>query len=358
MRASNRWLLGIGSLVVALLTGIGIIGMVSQPKTETPRTDTVPFLAGTDFTRTDNGLRITGTTQLSTRSYRIFLASESVSATAFADGNSIVVTLPEGFDETDESRRYPVLYLLNGSGSDGGSMQWFERGEIESVLGESQMIAVMPDGGNTGWYTNWKSPSEEPRDWQTMHLDEVVPWVDESLPTVATRSGRAIGGVSMGGYGAIRYAQERPELFAEAFSISGILDFRKQEIRKQIDQQIVASGAPSGAVFGAPGGAEESSWSDNDPLTKVEKLNDTRIQLSAGTGSSSEPEQLEPLVRESTETFARELTTRGIEHDLQIFDDKREGCDGGHNWGCWVPEARRLIPTVLSGLNVGQTPHS
>lgn len=349
-------------LGLGLLLGGCAIGQAQPPLGEaTQRTDPVPFLSGEDFTRTEHGMRITGTTKLSERSYRVFLASEAVAANAFTEGNSVVVTLPRGFVKT---ARYPVIYLLNGSGTDGDSTQWFTRGNVEEVIGDGEVIAVMPDGGKAGWYTNWVSGQGGARNWQDLHLDELVPWIDGHLPTLATRGSRAIGGVSMGGFGAIHYAQERPDLFAQAFSISGILDFGQGSTRKLIDQQTVEFGAAPGTVFGKPAAHADDPWAANDPLARAGELAGVGIHLVAGTGTASadpdaaDPQHLEYLVRQSTEAFARELEIQGGDPGLKIFDDGTPGCDGGHNWGCWTPQAADLLPRILSGLEAREEPAS
>lgn len=354
MRRRIQALLGTCVLGFGLLVGGCTLGQGQAPaEMLTQRTDAVPFLAGQDFARTDNGLRITGTTRLSDRSYRVYLATDAVSSDAFAEGNSIVVTLPRGYVDTT---RYPVLYLLNGSGTDGDAMQWFTRGDVEAVLGDSQAIAVMPDGGNAGWYTNWKSAPNGARDFQSLHLDELVPWIDGHLPTLATRGSRAIGGVSMGGFGAISYAEARPDLFSQAFSFSGILDFGAASTRELIDQQAVAAGAGPGAVFGKPVTGTENPWAVSDPTRHAGELEAAGIHLVAGAGTPSadpqadNPQHLEYLVRQSTEAFAQELGRQGIQYDLEILDGTTPGCDGGHNWGCWTPAAAQLVPRIVSGL--------
>src|SRR5438128_1855963 len=63
-----------------------------------------------------------------------------------------------------------------------------------------------------------------PAAWETYHMRELIPWIDSHYPTVADRSGRAIAGLSMGGFGAMTYAAKHPDLFAAAGSFSGAVD--------------------------------------------------------------------------------------------------------------------------------------
>ena len=79
----------------------------------------------------------------------------------------------------------------------------------------------MPDGGKVGWYTNWVDQSGGAQAWRDFHVDQLIPWIDANLRTIASKCGRAIAGLSMGGFGAIRYAQDRPDLFAYVAQLLG-----------------------------------------------------------------------------------------------------------------------------------------
>ena len=79
----------------------------------------------------------------------------------------------------------------------------------------------MPDAGKVGWETNWVDQSGGAQAWRDFHVDQLIPWIDANLRTISSKSGRAIAGLSMGGFGAIRYAQDRPDLFTYAASFSG-----------------------------------------------------------------------------------------------------------------------------------------
>ena len=117
----------------------------------------------------------------------------------------------------------PVLYLLHGADSDDTS--WTRFGDAERITARAPMIVVMPDGGAHGWYTDWYEGAApvQPR-WETYHVAELVPWIDATYRTIAARRGRAIAGLSMGGYGALSYAARHPGTFAAAASFSGALE--------------------------------------------------------------------------------------------------------------------------------------
>src|SRR5438105_6574707 len=121
------------------------------------------------------------------------------------------VLTPLGYDASG-AMRYPVLYLLHGHG--GSYDDWVAKGDVMSTV--TSTIVVMPDGGYDGWYSDWYGTDLDghtrnpPAAWETFHIGELVPWVDATYPTIADRSGRAIAGLSMGGFGAMRHAARQP----------------------------------------------------------------------------------------------------------------------------------------------------
>jgi S-formylglutathione hydrolase FrmB len=129
----------------------------------------------------------------------------------------------------------------------GGEWDWARHGRIDRVMdslaarGAPEAIVVMPDGDD-GWYTTWNviasltdCPSRVPDDEPAARY--CVPWaryddyvardlvarVDSAYRTRADRAHRAVGGLSMGGYGAMTLALRYPDVFAAAASHSGVL---------------------------------------------------------------------------------------------------------------------------------------
>lgn len=109
---------------------------------------------------------------------------------------------------------FPVFYLLHGLSDD--HTIWLRRTRLESYVAGLPMIVVMPDGFR-GFYTD----NEQGPAFGRYIGEELVAVIDRFFPTRASRSGRAIGGLSMGGYGALRNALTYPETFGSANSHSG-----------------------------------------------------------------------------------------------------------------------------------------
>ncbi len=128
------------------------------------------------------------------------------------------VYLPPGFDP---SSRYPVVYLLHGL--PGSPSEFLFGTRLASFADDGiaagkliPFIAVAPAAGpDQGYDGEWAGPYEKEV------IDDVVPWVDSHLPTIATRAGRTIAGLSAGGYGAFDIALRNPGVFGTVMSWSG-----------------------------------------------------------------------------------------------------------------------------------------
>ena len=134
------------------------------------------------------------------------------------------VVLPPDYESSDE--RYPVLYLLHGLTQD--YTTWSRLGAPFYAREIGELIVVMPDGGNS-WYVNWAESGEgQKNDWEDHVVRDVVAHVDANFRTIARREGRAIAGLSMGGYGALTMGLRNSEMFISIGSTSGALEHAKQ----------------------------------------------------------------------------------------------------------------------------------
>ena len=127
------------------------------------------------------------------------------------------VTLPDDYYR-DPTRRFPVLLLLHGT--DGTADDWLDAGglaDASNADGTLPFIVVTPGAGNS-WYVDNGSVA-----WETALLDDLLPAIDARFRTIQGRAGRAIAGLSMGGYGAIHLALRHPDQFAAVASLSGAL---------------------------------------------------------------------------------------------------------------------------------------
>ena len=129
-----------------------------------------------------------------------------------------VVYLPPGYDESP-ARRYPTAYLLHGGGGD--IMEWPSYGafdQADRLMGEQIIppyIIVLPDGGQEYWvdHVTDRRTGANGEKWGTYTAKEVVPTIDARYRTIPNASARAIGGLSMGGHGAIQLALNFPGIW-------------------------------------------------------------------------------------------------------------------------------------------------
>lgn len=124
------------------------------------------------------------------------------------------VLLPPGY--AHGSKRYPLLILLHGLSGD--YKDWDERTRLADYAQHHQFVIVMPDGVN-GWWIN--AANQQDSRYEDFLQKELLPDVEKRYRVIRARYGRAIAGLSMGGYGAIRLALVSPQTFAVAGSFSG-----------------------------------------------------------------------------------------------------------------------------------------
>jgi putative tributyrin esterase len=133
------------------------------------------------------------------------------------------IVLPAKYEQTTD--RYPVLYLLHGYSS---NYTAWARLKVPEYARAFDLIVVMPDAGNS-WYVNWaKSEDGQKNQWDDYFVKDLIGHVDATYRTLAKREGRAINGLSMGGYGGLVLGLKHPELFCSIGSHSGAVAIAKQ----------------------------------------------------------------------------------------------------------------------------------
>lgn len=117
----------------------------------------------------------------------------------------------------EKDGRYPVVYLLHGYGGDYSSWIKTTKPELPEMADKNGVVFVCPDGRNS-WY--FDSPVDTSVRYITFVSKELVRYVDNHYPTLASRAGRAITGFSMGGHGAL-WCALNSGMFGAAGSMSG-----------------------------------------------------------------------------------------------------------------------------------------
>ncbi len=132
------------------------------------------------------------------------------------------IYLPAGYTD---SKQYPVLYLLHGWGGD--QNEWWVYDDMADdadamiASGEvPEMIIVTPDGQTWRYIDNWNGNG---LDYEQYFFKELMPYIETRYSIRRERQSRAIGGFSMGGYGALRYGVVHHELFSYVYAMSSVI---------------------------------------------------------------------------------------------------------------------------------------
>jgi S-formylglutathione hydrolase FrmB len=196
------------------------------------------------------------------------------SAQAPAQAGEMVtnVVLPSGYGG---KRCWPVLYLLHGTqaGTQPAADQWLTLGGGALLGMDIPAIVVIPGSGNS-WYVNdWFGGARQP-EFESWMFQDVLRRVSHQLHVCPGRSDHAIAGLSMGAYGAMYLAAQRPGYFGSAGSFSGPLAPESPNFHFfEPDHKLVFG--PDGRFYALA----------HDPSALVANLRHTRLFVADGDGS-------------------------------------------------------------------------
>ncbi|MCF6222609.1 MAG: esterase family protein [Flavobacteriaceae bacterium] len=233
------------------------------------------------------------------------------------------VYLPKGYF-VDSLKTYPVFYLLHGYTDN--ETAWIEKGWVdiaadqEVILGNiEEMIIVMPDGG-LNWYVNHP---EGNFNYENMFTTEFIPFIDNTYRTKNKRKYRAIGGLSMGGFGALGYVMRHPQLFSTCVAFSAAIR-PDDEIITKSQEEFDRLYAP---VYGKEVKGKNrisKHWNSNNPIylaksLPVEQLKSINWYITCGD---------DDYLFYGNSALHKIFRDRKISHEYRV-------ADGGHNWIYW-----------------------
>jgi S-formylglutathione hydrolase FrmB len=266
-----------------------------------------------------------------------------------------IVYLPLGYEAS--TKRYPVFYYLHGLG--GEETSWTKGGHIDAVADQMKLdaIIVMPDGDDS-WYIDSLAPNDyddclkngvglfnplEPRsrtcvrdrNYETYIVKDLIGYVDSHYRTIASRDGRAIAGLSMGGYGALMLAGRHPELFSATASHSGVdslfyggphpYDAAHAEIFNGDLSKWGTNVEPIGAWVRAILGTDRANWDAHDPVALLTKLGPGKLAIYLDCGTEDD------FGLDAQEHYLHDqLTAAHIDHAYYIGP-------GRHAFSFWAP---------------------
>lgn len=190
---------------------------------------------------------------------------------------NVIVYLPPSY-KAESTRRYPVVYLLHGYGLQ--AARWLTLFKIEAGANQAmsgagggigtgerarEMILVNPDCYS--FYDGcFYGNSAATGDWETFVATELVAYIDSHYRTLAKRESRGLAGHSMGGYGTLRIAMKKPDVFGSMYALSACCAMDKGEPSEQITtaatyttrEQVAALRYPNKGTL-----ARAAAWSAN-----------------------------------------------------------------------------------------------
>ncbi len=226
-----------------------------------------------------------------------------------------------------QNKQLPVIYLLHSGG--GGYRDWSNYSDVAHYA-ERGFLLVMPEGENS-YYTN---AAERPQDrFEDYVVKDLIADVEARFQVIPKRDSRAIVGVSMGGFGAVKIALKHPGLYGFAAGLSSAVDVPSRPFSiKRISQY-----RGHAQIFG-PWGSQVRH--ENDPLVLVLSADPIATPFLFLTCGDREG-LLGPNRR-----FAGLLKQRGYRYEFHSVPG------GNHDWSQWNSQ----LPAVFSALNSHMQP--
>lgn len=241
------------------------------------------------------------------------------------------VLLPADYHaEASKRTRYPVLFLLHGLG--GGAGDWVSgRARLAEHAAAHRLVVVVPEGRDS-WYTDSATAPREK--FESYFVEELLPDVERRFRTLGRREGRAVAGLSMGGYGALKFGFKHPEKFVFAASMSGALGAAAWLPLEVLPAFVRPSLA---RVYGPAGSPTRAA---NDLFRLAREVAPERaaalpyLYLDCGT---------EDFLIANNRDFSELLLERKIPHEYRQLP-------GGHDWPYWDRQVREVLRLAAGRL--------
>ena len=321
--------------VMSLALGAAsVVGQEASPEAFPPTSSPSPL--ATIGEPADGGARIVAVETVDGRTRDLTIESPAVGTV------QVRLLLPATFDE-GAGERYPVLYLLHGGG--GGHTDWTKNTDVEGMTASADLLVAMPASAssNLGTVLSEDGSDEEGElpNWETFHVVELPQLLERNWQA---GDERAIGGLSLGGYGAMRYAGRHPDLFKAVASYSGVLDLAVSPDVPAEVQEIAGLAREL---------AEGAGWGDPNPVTLVPALQGLAVYVSYGNGAPGPLDDanagldvLEEWVGQGDDNFVTALSKEGVPAVTNAYGA------GSHSWSYWDRELCASLPLLLEALAV------
>jgi len=248
------------------------------------------------------------------------------------------VSLPPSYD-TDSSRRFPVVVFLHGLFN--SERDWEGRGiqsQVDALRARhaiGEFIVAVPYGANS-FYLNAKSGVR----YEDAIVQDFIPFVDRTFRTTGTARGRAIEGISMGGFGALVIAFKHPELFsAVAAHCAAVFEEVPRPPASPADRRAAFQYELASGIFGDP--PDAAFFAANNPLglamSQAKSLRNLRIYFDVG-------EQDRYGFAAGNRALDQALTRAGVAHEFHLTP-------GDHGWSYLVERSEPAFTFVSHALD-------
>jgi enterochelin esterase-like enzyme len=247
------------------------------------------------------------------------LESKSMESKILGKPIKYSIYLPSDYEISN--RYYPVFYLLHGYTDN--ETAWIQFGEINTTADNAianreatSMIIVMPDAG-VNWYINDYAGKVK---YEDMFFQEFIPFIEKTYRIKPLKEYRAVGGLSMGGYGALLYSFRHPEMFSSCVALSAGI-----HVNEEMFDRLKNNTSNSTDAYGPlKGDSLPDHWKafnilDMAKIYPKEKLSQVKYYIDCGdkdkltVGNCS----LHLILRD-----------RGVPHEFRVRE-------GDHNWTYW-----------------------
>jgi enterochelin esterase-like enzyme len=256
-----------------------------------------------------------------TRSERPLKVERAIYSPAVGGRLRLVVYLPAGY--ASSGRRFPVVYFLHGLPAAAGSFRGADFLARALASSGRRAIIVAPQGArdtdSDPEYLDW-GPR---RNWETAITRDVVGYVDSHFRTISTREGRAIVGLSAGGYGAVMLALHHLPAFSVVESWSGYFHPTDPAGDHALD------------LGSLQANANASAHEFVKSLKRGFARRPTFFAFYVGSGDDR--------FRDENLLFHRELAAAGVPHLFRIYP-------GGHEQSVWSDHAQAWLGLAVDHL--------
>lgn len=234
------------------------------------------------------------------------------------------VVLPVNYKSANDKTVYSVVYLLHGL--TGHFDNWTDKTKLAEYAAKYDYIIVTPEGNN-GWYSDSATvPNDK---YESYIVQELIPEVDKKFRTRADRNHRAVAGLSMGGYGSIKFGLKYPEMFTLVGSFSGALG------AASFTDKILGNNwkVLTDSIRSVYGAEDSMTRKQNDIYKLVMEMSADKIKtlpfiyLDCGT---------EDFLIGSNREFANLLLEKRIRHEFRQLP-------GAHDWKFWDAQIQEFL---------------